>query len=136
MFLAVLSLATLAHFFLTYCHSLLCASGAVRLSENVRGLAALRGGQLSLESLSKILLLLRLCPAIVREHTLELQCVRVYSALLLLLRRAAALLVRDEPAWSRSERLACVHFAAVALDRRISGVRRVFEHPLPCAFLK
>jgi hypothetical protein len=117
--ICVISLAALLQFFASYCRSVLAASGKVELSERVREVAGMGRRSVAAGDFERFLQLVHLCP----EHESdqgELRAVGIYYSLLHVLGRISSALAPRLAAWTERERRNCSHFAAVALDRRIS----------------
>ena len=113
----VLSILALIQFFVSYCRSLLTAYGEVEISHDVRQLADCDDRPLRSADFGRIVRLLQLSPEKVDDRA-ELRAVRAYYAIVRLL-GAARGLASGLGGWAEGEQMACVHFAAVALDRRI-----------------
>ena len=124
----VVSFAALAHFFLYYCQTILRATLDIQVSQHVRTLSGMEFGRPAMDSFSRLVLLIRLCPPLTAERTRELRFVRLYCALLRLAGLAVPPVLGRGRRWMRSEAGACAHFAAVALDERISRMRQFYEH--------
>jgi hypothetical protein len=116
--ISVLSLAALSQFFIAYCRSLLRMYGKVELSEPGRRLAGLGRNGPDDAAFSRIMRLVREYPYSGGDGA-EVVSIRVYYALL----RVLCVTCGVWPAlryWVTAEREDCAHFAAVALDRRIT----------------
>jgi hypothetical protein len=130
-FVMAVSLAALAHSFISHCRTLLRAVANIQVSQNVRTLSGLDFGRTAMEAFSRLALLLQLCTPMTAERTRELRFVRLYCAFLKLAGLVPPPLLGRERIWLQREVAACAHFAAVALDERISRIRRFCEHSLP-----
>jgi hypothetical protein len=112
----VLSLSAFSQFFLLYCRAVVLAYEQVEISPASRKLAGLEAAPISGEAFGRILGLASLCP-IPAGDRVERLAARLYFFSVSALR-----LVIPTPAlssWADSQRAACAHFAAVALDRRV-----------------
>jgi hypothetical protein len=121
----VVSLAVLVQFFVYYCRSVLASSSKVELSARVREAAGVGGNSVAAEDFERFLELVRLCP----ENSADrggIRAVGAYYTLLHVLARLTRAMVPSVAAWAERERQGCSHFAAVALDRRISFSRALF----------
>lgn len=124
-FICALSLGILLQFLVSYCRSILAASGKIEISERVREVAGIERRSIVAGDFERFLQLVHLCPECKTDQT-ELRAVGVYYSLLHVLGRVSSLLVPRVAAWTEKERQHCSHFAAVALDRRISHNRGLF----------
>jgi hypothetical protein len=123
--ICVLSLTVLLQFLVSYCRSVLAASGRIELSERVRELTGMGRRSVAASDFERFLQLVHLCPDYNADQT-ELRAVRVYYGLLLFLGRISGVLSPRVARWAERERQSCSYFAAVALDRRISYNRGLF----------
>jgi hypothetical protein len=117
----VCSVILLLQFFVSYCRSLIAASAKQTLSpevQDVTGITKTASG----EDFARVMQLLQLCPER-REDRKSVQAIGAYFSLLSFLRSTVARFVPSMRAWTESERGSCTHFAAVALERRISFSR-------------
>lgn len=118
-FILAISLGTFCQFFVSYCRSLVLVYSKVELSPQARRMAGLEDRAPRGEEFHRLVQLVRLCPER-GDDRMELRAVRAYYGLLSLL-RSVRLLVPSAAVWVESERAACAHFAAVALDRRMAS---------------
>lgn len=123
--ICVFSLGLLLQFLVSYCRSVLASSGRVELSERVREVAGMGRRSVAAGDFERFLQLVQLCPENDADQT-ELRAVGAYYSLLHILGRVSSVLVPRVAAWTEQERQNCSHFAAVALDRRISHNRGLF----------
>ena len=116
-FILVFSVLALIQFFVSYCRSLLTAYGEVEVSSMARRVVGCEDQPLRGEDFGHVLSLVQLSPGRDDDRA-ELGAVRAYYVFLRLL-DAARGFAPGLGSWARREQLACAHFAAVALDRRI-----------------
>jgi len=121
----VVSLAALVQFFFYYCRSVLASSKKVELSARVREAAGVGGDSVAAEDFERFLQLVRLCPESSTDRA-RIRAVGTYYSLLHVLARLSRTTVPRVAAWVDREQKGCSHFAAVALDRRISLSRDLF----------
>jgi len=118
----VISFAALLQFFILHCRSILAYSRRVELSDRVREVTGIANQNVSAGDFDRLVQLVRLCPER-GEDRKEIRVVGAYYSLLALLDRLTRSLIPSLAAWTELERQSCSHFAAVALDRRISYSR-------------
>jgi hypothetical protein len=121
----VVSFVALVQFFVYYCRSVLASTREVELSARVREAARVGGDSVAADDFERFLELVRLCP----ESGADLAGIRAvgaYYGLLHVLARVTRATAPSAAAWAERERQHCSHFAAVALDRRISFSRDLF----------
>jgi hypothetical protein len=124
-FICVMSIAAFLELLVSYCRSILASSSKVELSAQVREVAGIASHPLAADDFARLLQLVRLCPERGDDQT-EIRAVGTYYGLLRVLGNAARPLIPGVAAWTEQERRSCSHFAAVALDRRISYSRDLF----------
>ena len=127
--IAVISLAALLQFFISYCRSVIAASSKVELSEQVREVAGIASQPPSGEEFRRLLQLVRLCPDR-GDDRIELGFVGAYYLLLNAVRGLSAAIAPAVAGWAEQERDGCSYFAAVALDRRISYSRELLAQQM------
>jgi hypothetical protein len=118
-FICALSVGVLLQFLVSYCRSILAASGKIELSERVREVAGMGRRSVAAGDFARFLQLVHLCPDYEADET-ELRAIGVYFDLLRVLGHVSSVLSPRVARWAERERQSCSHFAAVALDRRIS----------------
>jgi len=119
----VFSCVALLQFFVSYCRSVIAASTAHPLSEQVREVAGLAGRDLCGEEFIRLLQLANLCPASSGDHG-AIAAVRTYFRMVTFVRLALRRVIPESvSSWAESELSKCAHFAAVALDHRITTSR-------------
>jgi phosphatidylglycerophosphate synthase len=123
--ICVVSVGILLQFLVSYCRSILASSGKAELSERVREVAGMGRRSIAAGDFARFLQLIHLCPEC-KTDQMELRAVGVYYSLLHMFGRITSALAPRVAAWSEQERRNCSHFAAVALDRRISYNRGLF----------
>jgi hypothetical protein len=121
----VFSIAAFLQFFIWHCRSILASSRRVELSDRVREVTGVRSRSFGAEDFRRLVQLVRLCPERGDDQG-EIRAVGTYYSLLNLVGRLARPTVPSVAAWTEHERENCSHFAAVALDRRISYSRDLF----------
>ena len=117
----VCSLVLFLQFFVFYCRSLIAVSAKQALSPEVQEVTGIQRTA-SGEDFHRVMQLLHLCPERPEDRN-GIQAVSVYFRLLNLLSASLARFVPSMLAWTQVERGHCTHFAAVALERRISFSR-------------
>jgi hypothetical protein len=119
--LAFSSVACL-QFFISYCRSVIAASGALPLSEQVWEVAGIKDGEIRGEEFERLVQLSSLCPDSGTDHN-GIAAVRAYFRMVTFARMALRGVIPSIGSWTDAELSGCAHFAAVALDRRISRSR-------------
>ncbi len=114
----VASLAGLLQFFIFYCRSLVVAYSNVELSPQGREFAGLESQVLRGDEFPRLVRLVEICPN-PGDDRLEMRAMRAYYTLLGLA-RALRPVAHPVVLWAERERAGCAHFAAVALDRRMT----------------
>lgn len=116
------SLVACLQFFVSYCRSVIAAYGALPLSEQVWEVTGIRSREIRGEEFDRLVELTSLCPNSGTNHS----AVAAVQAYFRMIRFVDATLGRAIPSivsWTQAELAGCAHFAAVALDRRISHSR-------------
>lgn len=115
--ICVISVVAFAQFFLVYCKLVLVHSAAIALSPDVRLVLGIPDAAAGPDDFGRILGLLWLCSAIESDRG-QIGAIRLYFAIL----QGFHWLFRDRgiSVWAAIEQQRCSHFAAVALDKRIS----------------
>lgn len=116
------SSVALLQFFISYCRSVIAASTARPLSEQVREVAGVKGREIQGEEFIRLLQLASLCPASGGDHG-AIAAIRAYFRMVSFVRMALRGMIPGIVSWAEAELAKCAHFAAVALDRRISHSR-------------
>ncbi len=124
--ICVFSVAALVEFLVLYCRSVVASAGTVQLSDRVREVAGISGRSIAADDFARFLQLVRLCPDDGADQA-EIRAVGAYYSLMHILDRVSRALAPRIAAWAERERLNCSHFAAVALDRRVSYSRDLFR---------
>jgi hypothetical protein len=112
------SVAAASQFFLAYCRSLLLMYSKIELSEYAKQMTGIDGEAPPEDAFPRIMQLLELAPH-PRDDRGETFSIRLYYWILYM----PELIGPQWPAvayWVTAEREDCAHFAAVALDRRLS----------------
>jgi len=118
------SSVALLQFFVSYCRSIIAASTAQPLSEQVREVTGIRDRQIRGEEFLRLLQLTSLCPDSGADQT-AITAVRAYFRIVSFARVALRGVIPGIVSWTEAELSGCAHFAAVALDRRISHSRNL-----------
>jgi len=126
--LCVVSLAAFLPFFVSYCRSLLASTSKIGLSERVREVTGIKNA-CAADDFPRLQQFLRLCSGGGWDRT-EIRAIATYYSLLRILGRVSRSLIPSVSRWVEQERRSCCHFAAVALDRRISHSRDLFKRHL------
>lgn len=121
----VFSIAAFLQFFVWHCRSILASCRRVELSDRVREVTGIQSRDFGAEDFRRLVQLVRLCPERGDDRG-EIRAVGTYYGLLNILGRLARPTVPRIADWTEHERESCSHFAAVALDRRISYSRDLF----------
>jgi hypothetical protein len=119
-----LSSVALLQFFISYCRSIIAASTARPLSEQVWEVTGIRDGKLRGEEFERLLQLTSLCPDSGTDQT-AITAVRAYFRMVSFMQSALRGVTPGIVSWTEAELSGCAHFAAVALDRRISHSRNM-----------
>lgn len=127
--ICVFSVAAFLQFFVWHCRSILASSRRIELSERVREVAGVEDRDFSADDFHRLLQLVRLCPERGDDRG-EIRAVGTYYGLLNVLGRLARQTLPPVADWAQQERESCSHFAAVALDRRISYSRDLFTQQI------
>ncbi len=127
--LCVVSLAAFLQFFVSYCRSILASTSKIGLSERVREVTGIGNACVAADDFPRLLQFLRLCSEGARDR-IEIRAIAAYHSLLRILGRVSRSLIPSVSPWVEQERRSCCHFAAVALDRRISDSRDLFKRHL------
>jgi hypothetical protein len=120
----VCSVAFLLQFFMSYCRSLIAASGNLSLSTEVQEVTGLSNVVTS-GDFARVVQLLSLCPSRPEDRG-EIRAVGAYYRLLGAAQSSVARVAPAIQKWLESERSLCAYFAAVTLDRRIAFSRDMF----------
>jgi len=121
----VISVVVFLQFFISYCRSVLAVSRKVELSDRVREVSGITNRNVGTDDFARLVQLLRLCPEQGDDQT-EIRAVGTYYTLLRVIRKMWGFLLPAIVPWTDRECQGCSHFAAVALDRRISYSRDLF----------
>lgn len=125
----VISIAALLQFFISYCRSVIAATGKQELSEQAREVTGISAREVCGDEFRRILGLVRLCPEPGNDDR-EIRAVSAYFSLLGLARSLLAKLAPEAASWAEHERGGCAYFAAVALDRRIAFSREMMAREM------
>jgi hypothetical protein len=124
-FICVISIAVFLQFFISYCRSVLAVSRKVELSDRVREVSGIAKPDVGADDFTRLVQLVHLCPERGDDQT-EIRAVGTYYGFLRVIKYISHTLIPKVAAWTDTERQGCSHFAAVALDRRISYSRDLF----------
>jgi hypothetical protein len=125
--------AALAEFFVYRCRSLLALSRKIELPADVQDAAGVDRAGVAPDDFEKLVELARLCP---EESVSDGRILAIcsYYNLVHALAHISHGLAPHVEAWAQREQRNCSHFAAVALDRRISGTRRLLARRVQSPF--
>jgi hypothetical protein len=123
--ICVISVAVFLQFFVSYCRSVLTVSRKVELSDRVREVSGIANRNIGADDFARLVQLVRLCPEQGDDAT-EIRAVGTYYGLLRMVKYLSTFLIPALGPWTERECESCSHFAAVALDRRISYSRDLF----------
>jgi hypothetical protein len=116
--------AVLAEFFIHYCRAILASSRKIQLPAGVCEAAGVDRDGVAPGDFERFLELVRVCPeGTARDRSMR--AVYAYHGLMRALGRASHGLAPRVESWAEKEQRNCAHFAAVALDRRISRTRKL-----------
>jgi len=127
--ICVVSIAALLQFFISYSRSIIAAYRKAALSDQVREVAGIAGDTLHGEQFGRLLQLVRLCPQKGDDQG-DLSVVHSYYRLMGAFRFLGRVLWPALSRWAEHERVDCVYFAAVALDRRIAYSRALLAQQM------
>lgn len=119
-----LSSVALLQFFMSYCRSVIAASMARPLSEQVWEVTGILDRQVRGEEFIRLLQLMSLCPDTGTDDR-AISSIRAYFRMVSFARTALRGVVPGIVSWAEAELSGCAHFAAVALDSRISHSREL-----------
>jgi hypothetical protein len=123
----LLSCAAIVEFFVAYSRSIIASTFDYILSEQARSVANLAGNRVAADQFNPVMALARLCPS-VNDDSKNVAAVELYFRAVTFAANVAEWCGLNFSEWADRERASCAFFAAVALDRRISGSRaRVAE---------
>ncbi|MGA8367606.1 MAG: hypothetical protein ACLQMT_01495 [Candidatus Acidiferrales bacterium] len=131
--ICVVSVAAFLQFFVSYCRSILASTGKVELSESVREVTGIENAGVAADDFARLLQLLHLCSGSGQNGT-EIRAIGTYYGLLRILSRISRSIIPSVSSWVERERRSCSYFAAVALDRRISNSRDMFNRQFDSGF--
>jgi hypothetical protein len=123
----------LAEFFVYYCRSILASSRRIELPAAVREAAGVDRTDVAPGDFERLLELARLCPEESADRR-GICAVCAYYSLVHALGRVSRGLVPRVESWAEKEQCNCSHFAAIALDRRISCTRRLLAQNVHVPF--
>jgi hypothetical protein len=123
------SSVALFQFFMSYCRSVIAAYGALPPSEQVREVTGVQGREISSGEFDRLLQLTSLCPESGDDHR-AIAAIRTYFRMLTFARGALSMVLPGIVSWTETELSGCAHFAAVALDRRISHSRNLMAQQI------
>lgn len=117
----VLTIGALVQFFFAYSRTILLTYSKVEISDRTREVTGVAIESVQPEDFSRLMVLLRVAPNPC-DDAAELRAVSVYYRAVQLANWLVSPLSRAARDWSQVELGRCAHFAAVALDRRLSPV--------------
>jgi hypothetical protein len=118
----VLSSLACLQFFISYCRSVIAASGVLPLSEQVWEVTGIKDREIRGEEFERLVQLTSLCPDSGNDHT-GTAAVCAYFRMVRFVETTLRGVIPGIVSWTEAELSGCAHFAAVALDRRISRSR-------------
>lgn len=98
----VFSSVALFQFFMSYCRSVIAASGALPLSEQVREVTGVQGREISSGEFDRLLQLTSLCPESGDDHR-AISAIRAYFRILTFARGAFSKVVPGIVSWTETE---------------------------------
>ncbi|HEX4001931.1 MAG TPA: hypothetical protein VHX36_04740 [Candidatus Acidoferrales bacterium] len=129
----IVFLLALIEFFVYRCRSILATSRKIDLPAGVREAAGVDRTEVAPGDFEKLVELASLCPEESTGDT-NICAVCTYYNLVDILGRASRGFAPRLKSWAEKEQRNCSHFAAVALDRRISGTRRLLAQGVQSPF--
>lgn len=120
----VVSSVAMLQFFISYCRSVIAASTARPLSDQVWEVTGIQDGELRGEEFVRLLQLMSLCPDPGTDSR-GISAVRTYFRILNFARSTLRGIIPGIVSWTDGELSGCARFAAVALDNRISRSRQL-----------
>jgi len=129
----VLFVLIVLQFFVYRCRSILASSRKIELPAGVREAAGVDRSEVAPGDFEKLVELANLCPEESAGDP-NICAVCTYYNLVEMLGRASHGLAPRLQSWAEKEQRNCSHFAAVALDRRISGTRRLLAQGVQSPF--
>jgi len=126
-------IVVLAEFFIHYCRAILASSRKIQLPASLCEAAGVDRDGVAPGDFERFLELARVCPEECADHR-SMRAVCAYYGLVRALGRASRGLVPRVKSWAEKEQRNCSHFAAVALDRRISCTRKLFAQRVQSPF--
>jgi hypothetical protein len=119
----VCSVVFLLQFFVSYCRSLIAASGKQPLSLEVQDFTGIDATKPAKgRDFARVLQYLHMCPDNPDDRA-RVQAVGAYYHMLNVVRSTLARVTPSVRAWTEFEQAQCTYFAAVALERRIAVSR-------------
>jgi hypothetical protein len=118
----VFSSVACLQFFISYCRSVIAASGALPLSEQVWEVTGIKDRAIRGEEFERLVQLTSLCPDSGTDHS-AIAAVSAYFRMVRFVDARLRGVIPGIVSWTEAELSGCAHFAAVALDRRISHSR-------------
>jgi hypothetical protein len=124
----ILAFSTVAmlQFFISYCRSVIAASTARPLSDQIWEITGIQDRELSGEEFIRLLQLMSLCPDTGSDSG-AISAVRTYFRMINFARATLRGVMPSIVSWTDAELSGCAHFAAVALDTRISRSRQLMS---------
>lgn len=123
--ICVISIAAFFQFFVSYCRSILASTRNIEVSDRIREITGITDRDVAAGDFIRLVQLVQLCPERADDQN-EIRAVGTYYTMLDFVGRISRSLIPAVAAWTEQERRSCSHFAAVALDRRISYSRDLF----------
>jgi hypothetical protein len=125
--------AVLAESFIHHCRSILASSRKIHLPPGIYEAAGMNRDGLAPGDFERFLELARVCPEECADDR-SMCAVCAYYGLVRALGRASKGLAPRLESWAEKEQRNCSHFAAVALDRRISCTRKLLAQGVQSPF--
>jgi hypothetical protein len=120
----VVSSLAMLQFFISHCRSVIAASTARRLSDQIWEITGIENRELRGEEFIRLLQLMSLCPDSGTDHR-ALGAIRAYFWMVSFVRATLRGVIPGIVSWTDAELSGCARFAAVALDNRISRSREL-----------
>lgn len=125
----VFSIVALLQFFISYCRSVIAATVTQPVSDQVREVTGIRDPEINGAEFGRLLQLARLCPETGKDRA-KITAVRAYYRLLSVFQAISGRHIPGVVSWTERELSRCAHFAAIALDHRITYSRGLMAQQL------
>jgi hypothetical protein len=122
----IVSSMAMLQFFISYCRSVIAASTARSLSDQIWEITGIQSRELSGDEFLRLLQLMSLCPDTGTDSR-AISAVSTYFRMVSFVRATLSGVMPNIVSWTDAELSGCAHFAAVVLDARISRSRQLMS---------